>query len=387
LTKKTIAVMATAPLVVKFHLETIIESLKENYSVVVMTNMSGSGDEFLKLLPQGVRFFDTRMERKISIFSDLRTLVLLFIFFKKENISLIFTVSPKAGLLGNIVARIMGIPIRIHTFTGQVWQTKRGIFRLMLMLLDKVTYLCCSKVLVDSYSQRNFLIANSIVKPKSSLVLGHGSLCGVDTVRFSPNTEARENIRKKLQVKTDDVVFLFVGRLDLDKGIVELLEAYSKLFESIDGTSLLLVGPSETEVDDLKALVSPVCLKSIHFLPYSSSPELYMAAADVFCLPSHREGFGTVIIESAACGIPAIGTKIYGLSDSIVDCQTGLLVNIGDVVSLRNTMHDLATDKQLRLRLGNSARVRARELFDQRIVVPRLIEFLDTELAEFECQL
>ena len=167
--------MATAPLVVKFHLETIIESLKENYSVVVMTNMSGSGDEFLKLLPQGVRFFDTRMERKISIFSDLRTLVLLFIFFKKENISLIFTVSPKAGLLGNIVARIMGIPIRIHTFTGQVWQTKRGIFRLMLMLLDKVTYLCCSKVLVDSYSQRNFLIANSIVKPKSSLVLGHGS--------------------------------------------------------------------------------------------------------------------------------------------------------------------------------------------------------------------
>ena len=87
--------MATAPLVVKFHLEAIIESLRENYSVVVMTNMSGSDDEFLKLLPQGVRFFDTKMERKISILSDFRTLILLFIFFKKENISLIFTVSPR----------------------------------------------------------------------------------------------------------------------------------------------------------------------------------------------------------------------------------------------------------------------------------------------------
>ena len=112
-----------------------------------------------------------------------------------------------------------------------------------------------------------------------------------------------------------------------------------------------------------------------------------MAAADVFCFPSHREGFGTVIIESAACGIPSVGTKIHGLTDSIVDGETGFLINTGDVLALNNAMQTLALDKPLRLSMGNAARNRAEEVFNQKIVVPRLIDFLDAELAKFECEI
>ena len=194
-------------------------------------------------------------------------------------------------------------------------------------------------------------------------------------------------IREKLEVALDSVVFLFVGRLDLDKGIIELLKAYSKLTENIENTSLWLLGPIETEMENLKEFVDSSSIKSIHFLPYSSSPELYMAAADVFCLPSHREGFGTVIIESAACGIPSIGNKIHGLTDSIVDGQTGFLIDTRDILSLSNTMRTLAIDESLRLSMGNAARTRAHEVFNQRIVVTRLIDFLDAELAKFECKI
>ena len=376
--------MATAPIAVKFHLEKIIECLDEKYSVVVLTNMSSDHHEFLKTLPNGVRFFNTRMERKIDLLSDLRSIFLLFNFFRREDISMLFTVTPKAGLLGSIAALLTGIKVRVHTFTGQVWQTKKGIVKFLLMFLDKAIYLCSSKVLVDSQSQRDYLIANSIVKEKGSKVLGHGSLCGVDLERFSPNIEAKKTVRAKLNVPINDVVFLFVGRLHPDKGIIELLKAYLKLTENIENTSLWLLGPVEIESKILKEYMDVYRLKSMHILPYVSTPELYMAAADVFCLPSHREGFGTVIIESAACGVPSIGTKIHGLTDSIADGETGLLIDSGDILALKDAMQELALNKPLRLNMGNAARKRTFEFFDQEIVVPRLIEFLDTQLAKYE---
>ena len=123
---------------------------------------------------------------------------------------------------------------------------------------------------------------------------------------------------------------------------------------------------------------------SIQFLPYTTAPETFMAAADVFCLPSHREGFGTVIIESASCGIPAIGTRIYGLSDSIVDEKTGYLVERGDVIGLCEKMVTLASNENLREKLGSSARKRAHTLFSQRVVIHGLLKFIDNEVKNGE---
>lgn len=379
--KKNIAIITTTPIAVKSNLGSIIEYLKKDYSVIVMTNMSNKGDKFLEGLPSKLRFFDTKMERKIKIFKDLRSLFLILNFFRKEDISLVYTMTPKAGLLGNLASFISGIPVRVHAFTGQVWQTKYGLFRFVLKTLDRVIYLCSSKVIVDSNSQRDFLIKNKVINKKDSVVLGSGSLCGVDLDKFFPNFDAKKLIRKELNVPMKNIVFLFVGRLNKEKGIEELLEAYILLANKIENSSLWLLGSDEMEIEKyLSSIKSLKIRNSIHFLPFTSFPEKYMASADIFCLPSYREGFGTVIIESAACGIPSIGSKIDGLKDSIIDNETGLLTELKNTSDLLNAMHTLADDKVLREKMGERARLRTYNLYDQKIVIPALINFLGQEL-------
>ncbi len=384
MSKKTIAIMATSPIAVKFHLENIIEHINEKYIVIVVTNLSEDSHRYLKNFSKEVRFFDSKMKRKISIIHDIRTLILLFRFFRNEKISMFFSITPKAGLLGSLASFFMRVPIRVHTFTGQVWQTKKGFYKRLLMFLDRLIYLLCTKVLVDSPSQRQFLIENRIISFKDSLVLGNGSFCGVDINRFLPNRDSRTNIRKMMRVSDTDIIFLFVGRFDIDKGIIELIKAFSLLLDEIKNISLWLLGPSENANKYLDELITIKESEKIKILPYSQSPEKYMAAADIFCLPSYREGFGTVIIESAASGIPSIGTNIHGLIDSIVDGKTGLLVDPGDIKSLSESMFKLASNQELRIKMGRAARSRAKELYSQDLVVPRLGHFIDNELQNLD---
>ena len=376
---RTLAIIATSPLVIKHHLPSIVDALRKQYSVIVMINMSESIDS-IQGLPDGVLYLDTKMERKIDLLADIRTAFLLFKYLKREGVSIVYSVSPKAGLLGMCVSRILKIPIRIHTFTGQVWQTKTGLLRILLKIFDKIIYRFSTKVIVDSRSQRLFLLQHKVISQERSIVIGSGSLGGVNTKLFSPNTINRSAIRQKMSVGLGNIVYLFVGRLDVDKGILELVEAYSEVSKKVSNTSLWLVGPAETDIDVLLDLIKKLNIKSILFIPYTTAPETFMAAADVFCLPSRREGFGTVIIEAAACGIPAIGSRIYGLTDAIVDEETGFLVDMGDINALSEKMILLGSDDSLRKRLGDTAMKRANSLYSQEIVVQGLLDFIEDEL-------
>jgi glycosyltransferase involved in cell wall biosynthesis len=275
-----------------------------------------------------------------------------------------------------VAAWFVCVPIRIHTFTGQVWVTRKGIMKLLLKLMDRITATLATLVIVDSSSQRDFLIDNRIVSEGKSHVLGDGSISGVDVDRFSHNASVRKMLRECLDVANSTIIFLFIGRLKRDKGVFELALAFASISKEIDDLALWYVGPDEDNIqDDIKSITLN-CNSSILFAPYTERPEDYMTTADINCLPSYREGFGTTIIEAAACGLPSIGSKIYGITDAIVDGETGVLVEKGDVDALAFAMFTLAKDPSLRKNMGKSAKKRALEKFHQQRVSDSLMTLM-----------
>ncbi|MDC3295044.1 glycosyltransferase family 4 protein, partial [bacterium] len=227
-----------------------------------------------------------------------------------------------------------------------------------------------SHILVDSFSQRQFLITNRIVKESKSTVLGRGSISGVDLEKFHINSSKRFELRKQFGVHDDVTIILFVGRLNRDKGIVELSEAYDRIQNLPNKVELWLVGPDEEGFENIFK-----SMKNVKFFSFVSNPEVYMAAADIFCLPSYREGFGTVIIEAAACGLPSIGSNIYGLSDAIIDGKTGLLTPVKSSKSLELALKTLITDKNLRYSMGKEANLRVKKIFPQELLTAELLKF------------
>ena len=282
----------------------------EEHEVDLIANTKNP--DFLKALVGPVSVIPMGIERKINIIHDLSTLYSLYIHFSDNRYDLIHSFTPKAGLLSMVSGKVAGIPIRIHTFTGQVWANKGGLSRFILKLFDRLLACCATHIFVDSFSQRDFIVSEKVVTESKTRVIANGSICGVDTNKFKHNVISRSEIRKSHTIPESDVVFLFLGRLTMDKGIMDLAEAFSEINKKYLNTHLMIVGPDEEGMKKRVIEICKSCSDNLHFENYTDAPEKFMAAADVFCLPSYREGFGMTIIEAGSVGIPSIGTRIYG---------------------------------------------------------------------------
>ena len=320
-------------------------------------------------------FFRVPVERRISPLRDLSALVRLVRLFRAQHFDLVHSVTPKAGLLSMIAAWLARVPLRIHTFTGQVWATRKGPTRALLRAMDSLIARFATHVLVDSRSQREFLLANRVVAATKSAVLAEGSICGVDGERFRPDGAARGRMRAALGIADEAVLFLYLGRLSRDKGVFDLALAFARLAQRHAGVCLLFVGPDEERLGkQIKETVVP-CADRVRFIDHTDKPQDCMAAADVFCLPSYREGFGQVAIEAAAAELPVIASRIYGVVDAVSDGETGLLHPPGDIDALHEHMETLLQQPELRRRFGTAGRARALRDFSARRVTQALVEF------------
>jgi glycosyltransferase involved in cell wall biosynthesis len=130
-------------------------------------------------------------------------------------------------------------------------------------------------------------------------------------------------------------------------------------------------------VNDMKE--NPSKLKEMNqrmlFSGFTQNPEQILAASDFLCLPSHREGFGMVIIEAAAVGVPAIGTRIHGITDAIEDRQTGFLVPLGDVGALAEAITLWSESPQVLELYSKAARERVILKFEQQKIVASYVEY------------
>ena len=168
---------------------------------------------------------------------------------------------------------------------------------------------------------------------------------------------------------------LFVGRLNHDKGVLDLERAFAELSRDFDDIWLAVVGPDEAGISNEFERYCGIVLSRMRRISYVATPEHAMMAEDVFVLPSYREGFGNVVIEAAACGIPSIGTNIYGLSDAIIDGKTGILIPRSDISALEVAMTRLALNGDERRVMGEKARMRVLDEFKQCIIVNALLAF------------
>ena len=371
-TMKTKAcIVVSSPMTIEAFLQDQLRALNALCEMSVVANAPDGA--FLKKLNIRARFKGVPLERQVNPLTDLLNLYGLLLIFLRERFQVVHSITPKAGLLGMGAAFFARVPVRVHTFTGQVWATKSGVGRALLRFLDKLIAGFATHVLVDSHSQRKFLVENGVVSQEKSCVLRDGSISGVDTLRFRPNPQARRTFRKKNKIPDEDIVFVYVGRLKRDKGIPELLAAFEKIAKTNSSMWLLFVGPDEENLGRL-IQASPAMMKIIK-VGHTSSPESYMAAANIFVLPSHREGFGSSVIEAGACGIPVVASRIYGLTDAVVHGRTGLLVTRGDVGELARAMERLGKDRKLQLRMGRAAQRRVKARFDQKKITEALLQF------------
>lgn len=355
--KKNICFVVSSMTTVKAFLLDHVTAFSQMYDVSVIANTSDTG--YFNAAGIEATLLPVCIERRIAPWYDLKALFRLVYLFRKHRFDVVHSVTPKAGMLATIAGRMAGVPVRVHTFTGQVWATSRGLKRLLLKMADRLLAFFATDILVDSFSQREFLIAEGVVSADKSRVLASGSISGVNPDRFRPNPESREMIRGKYRIPATDVVFLYVGRLKKDKGILDLANAFVRLSASRQSVWLMLVGPDEENLTPTIGRVCETCKDRVFFEGFVASPAQYMAAGDVLCLPSYREGFGSVVIEAAAVGIPAIVSGIYGLTEAVEAGVTGMLHEPADQSSLQRLMAQMADNAELRRQMGKAARERA----------------------------
>jgi len=367
-----IARISTVPFFVLTQLGGQLELLKRLGADVTVVTSEGPELPALAAMDVGsILLID--IQRAVSPWSDLLALVRLYRFFRRSHINIAHSTTPKAGLITAIAALLARVPVRLHTFTGQPWVNMKGIKRSLVRWVDWLIGMLNTRCYADSKSQRLFLLQHGVMRPEKLGVIGEGSLAGVnlqrfDSGRFDPVT--RRKLRASLGIPINAAVLLFVGRITEEKGIRELLAAYTKIKSTGRCADLIMVGQFDNNggVNGSIGKDEIEHIDGTHLVGYSDCPEAYMAIADILCLPSYREGFGTVVIEAAAMGLPTVGSAIYGLTDAVVHDETGFLVSPLDSDALAVALLRLLDDRALRRKMGEAARARVEVDFDAKVV-------------------
>ncbi len=368
--RKKICFITAIPGSAESFLKNHMTALRNEYLVYYVSNESDES----KIHVDYDGYHCIGIQRGISLSKDIKALFLLTKYFRKEKFLVVHSVTPKAGLLTALAGFLAGIPIRIHIFTGQVWANKKGPMRWLLKFMDRMIVLFGNHFLVDGEGQRQFLLKQGILKEKNSRVLGKGSICGVNLKRFEPNEQLRIEARNEINAR-NKTVFVFMGRLNHDKGLYELLPAFDRLVSERKDLLLVLFGNDEENV--ASHFGEYKSLNDGNFLYYgiTREPNKMLQAGDVFVLPTYREGFGSSVIEASALGLPVICSDAYGVMDAMIDNVTGIRCKVGDVDSLYWAMRKFVDEPDLIKEMGKAGRKRVISDFDGEKMTQLWVEY------------
>lgn len=357
--------ISTIPLSLDLLLQGQLKMLAETYEVLAVSSPGEALEKVAKR--EGVRTCAIPMERHIAPLKDLMALIRLIALFRKEKPQIVHSLTPKAGLLAMMAARLCRIPVRIHTFTGLIFPSTTGWKQRLLIATDRLTCACATYINPEGNGVKKDLERFHITQRALHLI-GNGNINGIDLTCFDRTPEVME----KAKTYRDDTcfVFCFVGRLVHDKGIDELVSAFVRLQQEFRNCRLWLVGNFESELDP----VTPETEAYIHrhpaikFMGWQEDIRPFLAAADAFVFPSYREGFPNVVLQAGAMGLPCIVTDINGCNEIIEDGRNGVIIPSHDSECLYRAMRNFISSPLFAEQLAQNARLRIAQRYDRRML-------------------
>lgn len=370
--KKKLIMITTVPLSLKTLVKGQPKYLSNFFDTKLITSYSPANKEISEY--EGVEVISINMTRKITIYQDLKSLYEMYLFLRKEKPDIVYTFTPKAGLLGMIAAFLAKVPVRIHNVVGMPLMEAKAKKKTLLKYIEKITYLFSTRLFCNSFGLKEFMQKN--LTSKAVTVIGYGSINGVDVDYFQNKLSQKEQhiIREVLRIDEDDFVITFVGRIVKDKGINELVEAFLELKNKYSNLKLLLIGDYEEHlnpiekknknlIDTREDIITPGFQKDIR---------KYLAITDLFVLPSYREGLPNSLIEAGSFGIPLLASNINGCNEIIIDRTNGILVKKKDKLSLKKGIELLLNDKDLYFDIKSNVRKSIIERYEQKYFLEEL---------------
>ncbi len=382
---KRICFITTLPVTLKAFVRPQTEFLLQNGWDV--TWICAEDTNFSKDIPNGVRYIPLKFKRGLDFFGIPGAIFALNNLFKNEHFDVVQYSTPNAAFYASTAARLAGVPIRIYAQWGIRYVGFDGIARFVFKLLERWCCACSTVVEPDSLSNLEFSIKENLYPRRKGRVIWNGSACGIDLVRFDRARKKswRDAYRQKIGIESNHLVVGFVGSIRKDKGCNELIGACRSFFGDMPEARLLLIGDKNffyTINKDLRDWVE-TSHQVVHISPNQEIPQ-YLSCMDVFSLPSYREGFGMVIIEAEAMGVPVVVSDVPGPIDAILPGKTGVAVPVKDTEALAAALKMLLGDKEKREAFGENAAKFVRENFEQQELLNRVLQDKERLLAEYQ---
>lgn len=377
--KKKIIRITTVPMSLSGLLQGQLRFMTQYFDVLGIAS-AGKNNELNKVSGlEGIPTIAVEMTRKITPIKDLIAVWKLYKLFKKEKPFIVHSHTPKAGTLSMIAAKLANVPNRLHTIAGLPLVEATGPKRLLLNIVEKITYACATKIYPNSYGLVDIILENKFTSKNKLKVIANGSSNGIDTNRFNPtlynNLEENHKLRTHLNIEKDDFVFVFMGRLVADKGINELICAFNKLSLQDQSIKLLLVGTYENELDPLKPETLNIINANKHIIwtGWVDDVRPYFAISNALTFPSYREGFPNVVMQGAAMQLPCIVTNINGCNEIIKHNETGIIVPTKDELALLNAMNYVLNNQEKSKVMGVKSREHILAFFERKKVWEALL--------------
>ncbi|QOG89164.1 glycosyltransferase family 4 protein [Flavobacterium columnare] len=366
---KKIVRITTVPISLEKLLTGQLTYMSQYYHVVAISSENENLEKFGK--ENQVATFCLNLTRKITPIQDTIAIFRLIVFLLKNKPEIVHTHTPKAGMVGMIASKIAGVPHRLHTVAGLPLMEAVGVKRKILNLVEKLTYVCATKVYPNSKGLEEFILENNFAPKEKIKIIGNGSSNGINTAFFASEQISEEEtlkLKAQLDIAKDDFVFIFVGRLVKDKGINELITAFTNL--NLSKTKLLLVGPLESDLDPLLPETLTEIDENINIINvgYQSDVRPYFKVANVLVFPSYREGFPNVVMQAGAMGLPAIVSNINGCNEIIEEEKNGLIIPVKNSKAIEEAMRKVYQEKSLFDQLKSNARQMIVSRYEQKII-------------------